>query len=106
MALAARDRPLGHSTRNAAPRPPRLALAAAATRPPLRQGPAHRRRLAPRRRTRPGLQALLLLPRRPRTPDPLHRLAVAPPCRRRHRPRRTYLARPRRYPHQALRAAR
>ena len=57
MALAARVGPLGRSTRHATARTPCLAIAAAAPRTPLRQGPTHRRRLAPRRRPGPGLQA-------------------------------------------------
>src|SRR5262249_9603200 len=87
MAFAARDCTVGRPTGHTAACPPRLALATVAPRPPLRPGPTHRRRLAPRRRTRPRLQALLLLPRSTRTPDPLRRLAVAPPGRRRRRSR-------------------
>ncbi len=106
MALAARHCTMGRPARHAAARPPRLAPVAAAPRPPLRQGAAHRRRLAPRRRPRAGLQALLLLPRRPGAPGRLRGVAAAAPRRRRRRPRRTHPARPRRHADQALRAAR
>ena len=75
----------------------------------LRPRPPHRHQLAPRLRRRAGLQALLLPPGQRRTQDHGDRRRLAPhPPEPAPRPVRRHAPglRPRRHPHQAVRAAR
>ena len=102
------DPRLDHHLGRGARRPPAGAVRQALRWLALRPRPPHRHQLAPRLRRRAGLQTLLLPPRQRRTQDHGDRRRIAPdPSEPAPRPvrRRASGLRPRRLPHQAVRAA-
>src|SRR5271168_1115905 len=106
MATARRVGGMDPRPEPASARPPRLALAATAARRVVRPGPAHRGQLAARRRPRPGLPPVLLLPRQSGAKGRRDRRRAVASGRQRDRAWRTLAVRSRRYADQALRAER